>query len=436
MSTNPRQATLNVCKSLLVLSLTIPAVAQTSQPADTGATSEAKAYDPWTSKTMTGDWFGLGEEMDKIGLDFSLAFQHQYQQNFRGGKETHNGSRQTGTYDAVLKLDLEKIGLIENAGFYFKWKGSYGDGISSSKVGALGKVNSDTNGDHPVFVKKWWYWHKFLDDKIELRLGMIETNKDLFDVSLYANHEDKDFLNRTSSRNPTIPHQTGIGAFLKVEPVEWFYMQGAVVDAQARDRRTGFDTAFHDEAHFLAFYEFGFTPEWETEKGPLPGSYRMGLWYDPTSQKIFKNTLGGRLRDEYRGDDVGFYIGLDQMVFKENDDPKDKQGLGVFARYGYAHSDVNTVDSYWQTGTSYTGLIPTRDKDVFGFSVAQAMISEQRRAEVDAGADRETVYEWYYKFYVTPWLNISPDLQVITNPGGDKDARDAIVGGIRLQVIF
>ena len=51
-------------------------------------------------------------------------------------------------------------------------------------------------------------------------------------------------------------------------------------------------------------------------------------------------------------------------------------------------------------------------------------------------ADRETVYEWFYKFYLTPWCILTPDLQVITNPGGDKDDRDAVVAGLRLRIIF
>ena len=51
-------------------------------------------------------------------------------------------------------------------------------------------------------------------------------------------------------------------------------------------------------------------------------------------------------------------------------------------------------------------------------------------------ADRETVYELYYAIKVTPCCVITPDLQVITNPGGNKDARDALVGGLRFKIVF
>jgi len=39
---------------------------------------------------------------------------------------------------------------------------------------------------------------------------------------------------------------------------------------------------------------------------------------------------------------------------------------------------------------------------------------------VDERADKESVFEWYYAWQLTPAIIISPDLQVITNPGGTK----------------
>jgi len=417
-------------------------LAQEAKPADETPAArpapERKPYDFWTAKRLTGDWGGLRTDLEEIGLRLDLSHQQQFQQNFRGGLDTHNAHRFSGSYDFVVRLDFEKMDLIPNAGLYFETKGAQGNGINSSKVGTSGaaRVNSDIEGYNPVFLKKWWYWQKFLEDKIELRIGMLETKKDLFDISMYANHEDKDFLNRLSFQNATIPHGTGLGAYLKIMPTDWFYFLAGAIDAQGRARRTGFDTAFHDEDWFIGMWELGFTPKWESKKGSMPGRYRLGFWYDPRRSEIFMNTFDGRRRQRFRGDDVGFYIGADQLVFKENDNPQDMQGLGVFARYGHAHGDINRISDYWSAGASYKGFIPTRDKDIMAFGVSQALYSTMYRHNSRALADRETVYEWYYKFYLTPCITISPDLQIITNPGGDKNDRDAVVGGIRMRIIF
>ena len=138
-----------------------------------------------------------------------------------------------------------------------------------------------------------------------------------------------------------------------------------------------------------------------------------------------------------RSGDVGWYFNFDQMVWKENEaDAKDKQGLGIFGRYGWAHRDVNRVHHFWSAGASYRGLIPSRNNDILAFGVAQSILSSQYRHEINSLADRETVYELYYAIQVAPWLVITPDVQVITNPGGDKNARDALVGGLRFKIVF
>ncbi len=395
-----------------------------------------KPFDLRTSPYLTGDWGGLRKEWKEKGVSLELYYNQQFQQNFRGGLETHNAQELSGSYDLNFSLDFGKLGWIDDAGFFIRAaKGTWGDGINPN-VGALFTPNSDIGGDNPIFINKWWVWKKFADKKFELRLGLLQTNKDLFDVSLYANHEDKDFLNRISIRNPTIPHGNGNGVFLKYEPKPWFYVQAIAFDAQHQARTTGWDTAFHERALFTSMAELGFTPKWKGCNGDMPGRYRLGAWYDPRSKTLFRDTLGGRRRAETDEGDSGYYIGVDQMVWKENSDPKDTQGIGLFARYGHAHADRNRVTEAWEIGTSIKGMIPERNSDVTGFAISQGMLSERYRDDINRLADRETVYELYYAWQVTPWMIVSPDLQFITNPGGDKNDRDAIVGGIRVRIIF
>lgn len=415
-----------------------PAVAATpSGSASTEAAPPTKAFDLWTSPTLTGDWGGLRKTLAENGVEMTLYYNQQFQKNFRGGLDTHHAQRLSGSYDLSLLFDFEKMGFMEDAGFFFRAaKGTWSDGINPNKVGAINNVNQDAGDDHPIFINKWWFWKKFLDNKVELRLGLLQTNKDLFDVSPYANHEDKDFINRGSIRNSTIPHRNGIGAFLRITPVEWAYVQAAVLDAQYRARRTGFDTAFHDEAYFVGYWEAGLKPKLPSAKGDMPGGYRVGAWYDPTIKTVFRDTLGGLREQETRGGDVGYYLGFDQMVWKENENAKDMQGLGVFGRYGHAHGDVNRITDYWSLGTSWKGLIDQRDHDVAALAVSQVIVSDRYADERRLRMDRETAYELYYAVQVAPWYIVTPHLQFITNPGGGKDAHDAIVAGVRMRVTF
>ncbi len=396
-------------------------------------------YNIWTAKKLTGDWGGARTAMEEQGIEISLRGNTQFMVNMRGGRETKNGNDFGGSYDFKLDLDLERMGVIPGGSIYFQAKGTFGGDDSDfdrEKIGALFKTNNDAKTEEPLYVDKWWWQQRLFDGKIVFVLGRIGTDKDFIDVNEVAGHEDKQFLNRALVLNSTIPHKNGLGLFVKYKPCDWFYVSAAAVDPQARDRRTGFDTAFHGDDRIRAFGEIGLMPKFNSANGELSGTYRFGTWYQPYPKQVFRDTLDGALAEKYRSGDMGFYFGFDQLVWKENSDIKDKQGISVFGRYGYAHGDVNRIEHFWSVGGQYVGLIPDRDKDVLGLGMAQSILSDQYRAEVNEKADRETVYELYYACQVTPWCYITPDLQYVTNAGGDKDDPNAFIAGMRFRIEF
>ncbi len=62
--------------------------------------------------------------------------------------------------------------------------------------------------------------------------------------------------------------------------------------------------------------------------------------------------------------------------------------------------------------------------------------SHRYRREIDSEFVRETGYELYYRIQVAPWLQITPDLQYITNPGALTSNDDAFVMGLRARLTF
>ena len=94
---------------------------------------------------------------------------------------------------------------------------------------------------------------------------------------------------------------------------------------------------------------------------------------------------------------------------------------------------MRKVEDFWAFAVQYQGLIPERDKDLWGLGVGQGILADEYE-RVHARVDRETVYEMYYSIEVAPWLWISPDLQYITNAGGDEDDNDAFVAGLRVTM--
>lgn len=403
------------------------------------ASSEGKPYDIWTTERLTGDSSGVRTDLENAGITFKLHTQTQFMVNMHGGKETKNGHDFATSYDLDLELDFGKMNFIPGGSFFFRTKGTSGGDLSDfdkEKIGGLFKTNGDGSIEEPIFVDKWWWRQRLLDDRIEFRLGHIDSKKDILDVNKVAGSEDIYFLNSALVVNPTIPHKNGLGVYVNVWPTDWLYIRAAIIDTESRARRTGFDTGFHGEDHVRFFGELGLAPQFDSPNGKLPGHYRFGSWYQPRPKPVFRNDLGGLLAQRSRSADIEFFFGCDQLVWKESDEPKDKQGVSVFARYGFARGDVNKIEHFWSVGGQYVGLIRGRDKDTVGLAMAQGILSEQFRDELHGRADRETVYELYYAYRATPSCVITPDIQFVTNPGGDKRNHDAFVAGLRVRVSF
>ena len=390
-------------------------------------------------ETLTNGFFGLNDDLADKGIEVGLGVTNIYQQNVRGGISKHRrAGRFSGSYDLELSADLKKLLGIEEASVYMLTEGvwSKSAGIDAPSVGSVFGVNGDARARRSIDITELWYEQAFLDDSLRIRLGKMDLTGGFehhgcpvsFDCSSYANDETTQFLNGALINNPTIPFPDyGLGVAVHYNPAGFWYLSAAAADAQADIRETGFRTTFHKEDYFFYIVETGITPQLRSDKGPLQGAYRLGLWYDPQPKA---NTDGGK---NYR-DDTGVYLSFDQMLAKENTDIEDSQGLGGFFRYGYASGKRNDISNFWSLGFQYQGLLDGRDDDVLGLGFAHGTFSNS--ADTTYTDDYESAVELYYNAQVTSWLNVSPNVQYIANPGGSQALSDAVVLGVRVQMRF
>ncbi len=413
-----------------------PAQTRDAQPSAAVETRTADRALDLNCNYMTGDWGGTRTDLEDLGVKFKITLMNQLMVNMHGGRETKNGHDTAGSYEFDLYLDMKKTLDIDGATFWIRGKGTWGGDDSDfdeEKIGGFFKTNQDADSEEPIFVDKW-HWQQFLFDKrVEFRLGRQEPVKDLFDTSKIIGHEDKYFLNRALVRNATIPSRKGLALFARWHFTDHAYVAAAALDADAEDRQTNFNTAFHGPDRFRFFGELGYKPKFPSANGELWGHYRVGTWYDPTRKKQFFDPLDGFRAERFQSGDWGFYLGIDQMIWKENDRPEDKQGIAIAGRYGRANGEVNKIEQFWALAVQCQGLIPTRDRDVLGFGVAQGIFGDEFRG-IQPRADRETVYELYYSIEVSSWLTISPDFQFITNTGGNAGDPDTFVAGLRFRM--
>lgn len=412
-----------------------PEATTESQPAQVEQKEAAKQSSSRTpdrflslrSRTMTGDWGGLRQDLRDSGIDVHVFVTARYQAILSGGLSLDGGDPVAASHDTLISFDFEKMGLIKDADGLIHAQNYWEDGINL-QTGALQQVNDDADGDKGLLIDQLWFRKYFWNRRISLMLGFVDFQT-IADRNAFANSEDKQFWNQMLDNNPLIPLNIGLGAALTVKPVSWYTLILGFGDAQSVLYKPGFSTAFHDERWFRAYWENDFHLQIPTRRGPLEGNYRFGFLYEPTPRAVFPRSL----RDvRTRGSDVGFYVSLDQMLYRER--VEDDQGLGVFARFAYRNPEFNRMSRFWSGGLQYKGIFPERDKDVLGLAFALQRSSHLYRQRVNHEFSNETAYELYYAIQVTPWLVISPDVQYVDNPGASDQISHVVVAGIRVRV--
>jgi porin len=137
---------------------------------------------------------------------------------------------------------------------------------------------------------------------------------------------------------------------------------------------------------------------------------------------------------------------FEQFVWQPAGDPK--RGVGMFFSAGVSDGKANPIKYSYSLGLVGKGVVPGRPRDDFGIGWARTEFSDDfvpyLRDTFDLGLDHEDAVEMYYNASVTPWLSISPSLQIISpalnkalDPSGNlKDLDTTYMAGVRVGIRF
>lgn len=416
--------------------------------------SEARAWPDWD--TATGNWGGARTFLEDRGLEIFGGYTAEVWGNTTGGITP--GAVYTGLLDFGVNLDLEKASGWQGASMNTTWLWISGQDASANLVGNFLTI-SNIAAFQTLRMMELWFQQNLFDDTLSLRFGQITADSE-FVISDYA----ATFINGTfgwpaflyqnlPAGGPGYPMGT-LGVRLAFHPTDWFTFQSAVFQGNVYDQnvnRHGFRWRLDGENGFLFLNEAQL--RWnhrETEAG-LPGQGKAGLW-------IQTGELADVLAESTSSGNFGWYFILDQMLFREPSAeipppasdaksfkspvsfPKSTQGLGWFGRLSFTTPDRNFLNFYFDTGLTYTGLLPGRDQDVLGLAFACAQLGNVARDQLVStgshGVGAEMVLELTYQAQITPWLVLQPDLQYIINPGGSQNLNNALIIGGRAAITF
>jgi porin len=404
--------------ALLTLLLLVSAAAAqtTTAPAGYGGS--------WTEwPKMTGDWGGARTALEDKGIKLDLGITQIVQENMHGGASTNGAIKYSGSGDLTLTLDLAKLtgGAWAGGTIVLNAEPKWGNGVNRD-VGSLLPVNMDaikpgTQQSCMMTLSEFFIQQVLFEGKLILLAGMLDGSR-AFDKNEFADDERTKFMNVGLRNYPVLgsflPYTT-MGGGIIVNPLDWLSIRTAVTDSDGRAGHTGFDTAFHGDTNTTLLHEWDFTvkPFGQT------GHQRVGFVWSSENTPQIGNPA------ETNKDNVAVYYNFDQYLCTKAEDPT--QGFGVFGRFGWAQRFANAIEYFYSLGVGGKGLIPTRAKDTYGVGWYFTNLSNQIPLTQESGI------EMYYNIEIFPWLHVSPDFQIICDPGGG--GRDtALVGGIRCQM--
>ena len=419
---------------------------ETEVPAAETAKPEAPAFfrldysgDLWERPALTGDWDARRSQLAQDGISLTLDLEQTIQGNAHGGKDTNNAFRYSGSWDLRLKFDTGRMGLWPGGLIEVHGESFFGQSINRKSGGA---PNDDAlyplPGDRDVMLSHVVVT-QFLSESFGVFFGKLDTTTG--DKNEFAWVHGDNFLHSALRWNlvaaRTTPYSTlGAGFFFLGD---WGIWSFTAYDTEGAADVSGFDTAFDRGTSLATEARFNVEPFGK------PGHQLFGFaWSDKDFVSLDQDLRAGiripaspvlnlltlDLSLERESSSWGFFYNFDQYLYVEPEDPT--QGVGIFGRFGISDGEANPIETFYSLGVGGTGIIPERDQDTFG--LGYFFVDYGGELPERLGIRSSQGVELFYNIEVSPWLHITPDLQVIINPGGFEDRDVAVVYGIRAQM--
>ena len=366
--------------------------------------TKAKPFEDHPLDYLYSYWREFNDKLDEgIGLRLGFTYFALFQYTTPGPDPREAAS---GDFDFFGRWALleGKDGSRGVFGFNLEHRHAYTDIPPSELNQSIGSAWRTTRGftDSGFSFNELWWDQRLANDRISFRIGTI-NQKHFYDLHKFKSQKWF-FLATPYSDSPTMAFpRNGIGAVLRVSPLEELHITAGFGDANGKRRVGGFDTFFGD-AEFFTAVDVAFTPTFD---GLGDGRYSVTAWHtDATS-------------DRGRPSGRGFSALISQEIV---------EGVVPFARYGYGDGADLLIEHLVAVGVGIQGPFGRKD-DVAGLGASWA------RPPVDDPREQWGV-EAFYRFQLTPRIQVTPGVQLIINPSADPDEDVVGIFQLRLGLVF
>jgi porin len=437
-----------VLTAVLVASLAQGAVASGQDApatAQAGTTKPAPppAPDFGHQEELTGDWGGARTKWKSKGVELASSLTQFYQGVSSGG--TGTSSEYNGTAQAKLTFDFGKLAGWKFWSAEIKAETRFGGPLITS-TGTISPVNTAAivpGSDGTVFsVSAVNFTRLFPLNLKEGKLFAVSFGRynllDLLDEDFFAGGGTERFLNMAQIGPLTVLRQVP----LITNAVSLAYIRGgepfitlAVMDPNDHSLDPGLSDLFADGVTFapgitLPAKYFGKTAKHSFGAAITTKAYTP---FDAIHQAIIPGPPINPVEPQ-RGSWSLNYTFRQSVVERAARD-----GWGFFGQLSFADQATSPVTTFFDVGLGGNGLIRSRQRDEFGVSYAYTDMSDVLKDNLDllplgGRLQVEHQLEMFYNLHLTPWLQLTGDLQVLhpNRPAADT----AVVPAVRLKVVF
>lgn len=429
----------------------------------------------WSSRErLTGDWGGVRDEMGKKGVVLDANMLLLPGGVVTGGRET--GAEFWGNVDYTLNIDTDKLGLWPGGFFKFEGVSSFGNSVYD-QAGAL--VPTNVASLYPEFDEAssglmQASYTQFLSPQFGVTMGKMN----LFEFTpteFYGDYRTQ-FMNTAlnlSMAYAMVPI-SAYGGGVMLLPTKDITLMALALDAGGTPAENDIGKAFDDGVTVVSAAKFNIKPF-----GLVGHQSVGGIWSDKTRLSLDQdpdNLARALLQERYpilgnpgpllerilkkffpqllipveaaNREDTTWAVtySFDQYFWQPDGD--EKRGIGIFFSFGATDGNPNPVQYSYLMGIGGKGVFSGRPHDSFGIGWARTQFSDQfvplLREKLDLGLDHEDAVELYYTAAVTPWLNVSPNIQIVksgmnkflSKGNGLQDNDTAVEASLRMNILF
>jgi porin len=418
---------------------------------DSGGSTENKpassgpySGDIWHRSTLTGDWFGVRNDLAAKGITFDMSLTQVYQGIVSGGKD--DDWLYGGRGNTTINVDTQKLGLWPGGFLTVELEGNFANSVNG-QTGALMPVNTNQIFPMPTgsnFNVPQVSFMQFFSPYAGLVFGKLDTMSG--DANEFAHGKgDTQFMNTALSINPvallTVPYST-LGAGVIVLPTKdpkAAIINFLVLQTNGKANTAGFDDLHSDQLSFVGEARV------RTNFFGLTGHHLIGGGYSNQTFTSLDQSLRffieNRTIEQQKGSWM-IYYNFDQYLYEPQ--KGSGQGIGIFGRFGVSDGNPNPMHFFYSIGVGGKGIIPGRPIDRFGIGFYYMDVRNPTFTGVLGGTTEflrdEYGGEVFYNFAITPWLLLTPDIQVIRPAQKETISRESVntatVLGLRLQMVF